>query len=169
MFWKSPGTNRISHVGLVTKVNTNGTLKIFQSTVNRGGVSINGKSNASSDGTLWKGTKYQLDFVGAGRPSGEGKPLREGKPLVTFNGLTADYSNFVSMLDGYVSSSISTMTEALKSAESTTTTRAAISSVNTITPGGVSLSPSVLPPGGTITPVNRIIPSIIIPKPPIKT
>jgi len=68
VFWAKKGSSKISHTGVATKDNDDGSFQITQSTVNKGGESINSKSKTSSDGNLWKGTKHEMTFIGAGRP-----------------------------------------------------------------------------------------------------
>ncbi|WP_407556485.1 DUF6443 domain-containing protein [Winogradskyella sp. 4-2091] len=151
LFWRKPGTTRISHTGIVTRINSDGTLHIIQSTVNGGGVSINGKSNASSDGTLWKGTKYQLDFVGAGRPASEPSRLDYNTETEYKDALRA----FVSESNRIKLENFDMMET--KEAAQIAANRPKVSSVVTITPAPITPIPIL--PSGTINPIPIPIPT----------
>lgn len=74
VFWQKEGEKKLSitHTGIVIGKNEDGTLQIAQAGLQGGGKSINDKYSTNSEGTLWAGTKYQNNFIGAGRPGGEG-------------------------------------------------------------------------------------------------
>ncbi|WP_438424960.1 RHS repeat-associated core domain-containing protein [Aquimarina macrocephali] len=161
VYWRKPGTTRISHTGVVTRVNNDGTLHIIQSTYNKGGISINDKYNTSTDGALWKGGKYEREFVGAGRPAGEGfvGPLT----LSQFEAANESFSLIIPD-DEYIK---------YYKPYSDFLNRGKASDVSTITPGGITPSPTPgpIPGGGTIpvpTPAPIPVPTpIIIPPTPI--
>jgi RHS repeat-associated protein len=138
LFWEIRGANRISHTGIVTRINSDGTLKIFQSTVNGGGNSINGKSNANSSGTLWSGTEYQREFVGAGRPSGE-----------RFVGPIQQNEYLGSNLSPFLISSLQKPNSSSSSSSSTNNEqRDPVNSVSSLTSGSIEPSTPHLPRSG---------------------
>ncbi len=73
VFWKKNGEKKleITHTGIVIKKNKDGTFVIAQAGLQGGGKSINDKYSTNKDGDLWKGTKFENNFVGAGRPANE--------------------------------------------------------------------------------------------------
>ncbi|WP_344779166.1 DUF6443 domain-containing protein [Aquimarina mytili] len=158
VYWRKPGTTRISHTGVVARVNDDGTLHIIQSTYNKGGISINDKYNTSTDGALWKGGKFEREFVGAGRPAGEGfiGPLAQSQFESTIQSFSliipeGEYIKYFKESSAYLN-------------------RETATSVSTITPNDITPSPTPgpVPGGGTIpvpAPAPAPAPLPIIPPP----
>ena len=73
LFWKGTDEdgNPFYHTGVASDIDDDGNISIAQSTRNGGGKSIHNKYSTNSSGTLWEGTKYEMEFIGAGRPEGD--------------------------------------------------------------------------------------------------
>ncbi len=111
LFWKGKDSdgNVFYHTGLAVEMDDDNEFTIAQSTRNGGGKSIHDKYKTNASGTLWAGSEYEMEFVGAGRPKDdvyapkedliEVEVIMDGKSTThSISPIKADLQSFINQL-----------------------------------------------------------------------